>query len=189
MSGIEKDFHHLISEGLGFDMSDPNLKDTPQRVSRMYQELFKNVGKEFNGMTSFPNSEQYDQIIMMDNIHFTSVCSHHFLPFSGKAWFAYLPDQRLMGASKAARVITHYAAQPQLQENLCQQVVNYIEKDLQPQGIMLVMRAIHGCMACRGVYQYHGAGMITSSIRGVFKNPAARNEVMDLIKLSIMMEK
>jgi GTP cyclohydrolase I len=189
MSEIEKYFHHLMTEGLGLDLSDPNLKETPQRVSRMYQNLFKNLGKEFDGMTSFPNSENYDQIILMDTIHFTSVCSHHFLPFSGKAWFAYLPDQRLMGASKAARVITHYAAQPQLQENLCQQVTNYIENDLKPRGIMLVMRAIHGCMSCRGVYQYHGAGMTTSSIRGVFIDPAARSEVMDLIKLSIMMEK
>lgn len=189
MKEIAANFHQLMSKGLGFDMTDPNLKDTPQRVERMYNDLFKNVGKEFSGMTSFPNSEDYDQIVLMDNIHFTSVCSHHFLPFTGKAWFAYLPDKKLMGASKAARVITHYAAQPQLQENLCQQVTNYIENDLQPKGIMLVMRAIHGCMSCRGVYQYDGAGMMTSSIRGVFKDPAARNEVMDLIKLSVMMEK
>lgn len=186
---IQKHFHDLIFDGLGLSQDDPNLIDTPKRLERMYLDLFKNVGKEFKGMTSFPNTEKYDQIVLMDNMHFTSVCSHHFLPFSGKAWFAYLPDKRLMGASKAARVIAHYAAQPQLQENLCQQVVNFIENELQPKGIMLVMRAIHGCMSCRGVYQYAGAGMVTSSIRGSFKDAAARSEVMDLIKMSIMMEK
>jgi len=187
---IQKDFHHIISEGLGLDMSDPNLKDTPKRLEKMYKDFVKNTDKPFKGLTVFPNSDGYDQIILLDTIHFTSICSHHFIPFAGKAWFAYIPDELLLGASKPARVIEHYAARPQLQENLCQQVVKFISKQLKPLGIMLVMRAIHGCMSCRGIYQYHGAGMMTSSITGIFKeNKAPHDEVMDLIKMSIMMEK
>lgn len=190
MTEIQNDFHHIISQGLGLDMSDPNLKDTPKRLEKMYKEFTKNSKKSFGKLTVFPNSDGYDQIILLDTIHFTSMCSHHFLPFAGKAWFAYIPNEWLLGASKPARVIEHYAAQPQLQENLCQQVVQFIEDALKPKGIMLVLRATHGCMSCRGIYQYHGAGMMTSSITGVFKeHKGPHDEVMDLIKLSIMMEK
>lgn len=185
---IKENFLRIIKR-LGLDISDPNLAKTPERIEKMYKEFFKNEKKNFEGLTVFPNNEGYNQIILLDKIHFTSICSHHFLPFSGYAWFAYIPDDKLLGASKPARVIEHYSKKPQLQENLCQQVIECIGSQLNPKGMMLVMRAIHGCMSCRGINQYHGAGMITSSITGIFEeSKAAKDECLDLIKLSISME-
>ncbi len=186
---IEKTFQDILHIGFGLDVNDPNLIDTPKRLTKMYKDFFQNTYKSFGSLTTFPNTEKYNQIILLDKIHFTSICSHHFLPFSGYAWFAYIPNEKLLGASKPARVIEHYSKRPQLQETLCQQVVDFIEKELNPQGIMLVMRAIHGCMSCRGINQYHGAGMTTSAITGVFQTESAKNEVLSLISLSLKMDK
>lgn len=184
---IEKHIRSALSEGLGLDLTDPNLKDTPKRIAKMYKnEFFKGVGIEFEGLTTFPNDAGYDEIVLLDNIHFVSVCSHHFLPFYGQAWVAYIPDQEVIGASKPSRVISHYAARPQIQENLGKQVVDFLDKELKPKGVMLVMRAIHGCISNRGVNQYAGAGMVTSAVRGVFKeNPSTKAEALDLIKISL----
>src|SRR5574337_83306 len=119
---------------------------------------------------------------MIDNIHFTSVCSHHFLPFTGKAWFLYIPNEHdLIGASKMPRLVAHYAARPQLQENLCHEVLNRFVEVMQPKGAMLVMRAVHGCMSCRGVRQYNGTGMTSSAIYGSFTQESTRSEGMALI--------
>lgn len=179
----------LIKE-LGLDISNPNLSGTPARISKMFSEFFKNEGIEFEGLTSFPNDHKYDQIILLDNIHFVSICSHHFLPFHGLAWYAYLPDKELLGASKPARVIEHYSKRPQLQENLSEQIINFMDQKVKPKGSMLVMRAIHGCMENRGVNQYGGAGMITSSVRGKFKaDQKAKDEVLSLINLSVILNK
>lgn len=186
---IEKHFKALMKEGLGSDLTDPNLTGTPERIARMYAELFQGENKEFDGLTTFPNAENYDQIVLLDNIHFVSMCSHHFLPFAGLAWVAYIPDKKVLGASKPARVIKHYGARPQLQENLCEQVVNYLQTELAPKGVMVVMRAIHGCMSNRGINQYGGSGMVTSALRGVFKEEkSVKDEALDLIKMSIMLK-
>jgi GTP cyclohydrolase I len=179
--------HKLLVEGLGLDLNDPNLIDTPKRIAKMYcQELFHNVGEEFpeEDFRSFPNNEKYSQIVMVDNINFTSMCSHHFMPFSGKAWFLYIPDKTLVGVSKLPRLVEHYAARPQLQENLCHQIMNRFVEVVKPLGAMLVMRAIHGCMSCRGVRQYNNTGMVSSSIYGTFTHDATRAEGMSLIQLS-----
>lgn len=182
---VEKYFSLLMSEGLGLDLSDPNLIGTPERVSRMYAELFSGLNEELKVMTSFPNESKYDEIVMMDNINFVSVCSHHFLPFTGKAWVAYIPNKRVLGASKASRIIDHYAKRPQLQENLCDQVSTHLWYTLAPKGVAVVMRAVHGCMECRGIKQYDNAGMITSSLKGIFKeDPSTKLEVFNLIDLS-----
>ncbi len=190
-SPSEKHIRNFLEQGLGLDLNDPNLKGTPERIARMYgKEFFKGVDKEFEGLTVFPNDEKYDEIVLLDNIHFVSVCSHHFLPFSGLAWVAYIPNKSVVGASKPSRVITHYASRPQLQENLCQQVVSFLEEQLKPKGVMVVMRAIHGCMSNRGINQYAGAGMLTSAIRGVFKSDkSAKDEAFNLIKLSVSLNK
>jgi GTP cyclohydrolase I len=192
---VEEHIYLMLKDGLGFDMTDPNLIDTPKRIAKMYcKELFHAVNKEFpeKEFSKFPNTEKYNQITMLDNIHFTSVCSHHFLPFTGKAWFLYIPgdfdmsnESDLIGASKPARIIAHYAARPQLQENLCHQVMNRFVEVMQPKGAMLVMRAIHGCMSCRGVRQYNNTGMTSSAVYGAFNEPATRAEAMQLIQLSL----
>jgi GTP cyclohydrolase I len=177
----------MLVDGLGLNLENPNLKDTPRRIAKMYcRELFHNVGEEYpeEEFRSFPNEEKYDQIVMVDNIHFDSMCSHHFMPFSGKAWFLYQPDKKLMGVSKLPRIVEHYAARPQLQENLCHQILNRFVEVVQPKGVMLVMRAIHGCMSCRGVHQYNNTGMVSSAIYGSFHDPGTRAEGMSLIQLS-----
>jgi GTP cyclohydrolase I len=183
---VEEYFGKLMTEGLGLDLSDPNLKDTPHRVAKMYcEEFFKSLNINYPLITTFPNEQNYDEIILLDNIPFVSMCSHHFLPFSGKAWFAYIPDKKLVGASKINRLIAYYSAKPQLQENLSKEIVDCFVRLLEPKAVMLVMRAIHGCMACRGVKQGNDAGMMTSVVYGIFKEDSkSRAEVLNLIALS-----
>ena len=126
---VEKYFRLLLEEGLGLSLDDPNLSDTPKRVAKMYcQELFSGLSGEFKNWTVFKKENDYNQIIMADNIHFTSICSHHFLPFIGKAWVLYLPNTYIAGASKLVRVVEHYAARPQIQEKLCHDILNNLVK-------------------------------------------------------------
>ena len=179
-------FAQLMSKGLGFDLTDPNLKDTPKRVAKMYcREWFKSVGSEFTDFKSFPN-ESYKQIIMSDRIHFISICSHHFLPFTGLAWVSYIPNKVLIGASKMSRLVEHYASRPQLQETLTYQILNAFVEGIDPEGVMVVMRAVHSCMTCRGVKQIGGAGMQTSALHGAFYTPEVKSEALELIKLSLI---
>lgn len=183
---VEEYFKLLMTEGLGLDLSDPNLIGTPERVARMYGEMFSGLDNNFKGLTTFPNDKNYDEIVLLDNIFFVSMCSHHFLPFYGLGWVAYIPDKKIMGASKPARLINHFAAKPQLQENLGEEVVEFLDRELSPKAVMVVLRAEHGCMKCRGVKQYAGSGMLTSNIRGLFKeDPSTKAEAFNLIKLSM----
>jgi GTP cyclohydrolase I len=130
-------------------------------------------------MSMFPN-EGYDQIILMKHINFTSMCSHHFLPFYGEAHFAYIPNEWLVGASKMIRIIEHYAKRPQLQESLGQQIIDAFVKIVEPEGAMLVMEAKHMCIRCRGVGNT-GAKMVTSNLYGVFTKPEVKSEVLEMI--------
>ena len=172
-------------EAMGLDLTDPNLQETPARMARMYVELFRNVGKEYEGWKVFPNKDT-DQIIMGDNIHFTSTCSHHFLPFVGKAWLLYIPGETVVGLSKLSRVVEHYAARPQIQENLGTDILQNFVKHIKPKAFMIMIRAIHQCMSCRGVKQYAGAGMTTSAIHGEFTTDAsAKAEALQMIAMSM----
>lgn len=186
-SKVKLYFGLLMTEGLGLDLSDPNLSDTPARVAKMYcHEFFCNSNKEFDDFKSFPNTYKYNEIILSDRIYFVSMCAHHFLPFYGLAWVMYLPKDKLIGASKMSRMVTHYACRPQLQEHLCHQVLQCLVEGLKPRGAMVVMRASHGCMTCRGVKQMSGAGMVTSAVWGEFlKDADLKMEGLDLIKLSM----
>ncbi len=179
----------LLSElltTLGLDLNNPSLKDTPNRIAKMYlDEFFSSVDKDIPLFTSFPN-EGYDEIIMLDNINFISICSHHFLPFTGHAWMLYIPDKSLVGASKPARGIDFFSRKPQLQEHLCVEAMNNFVKEIAPKGAMLVMRATHGCMTCRSRCSASTSGMTTSAIYGAFKDSVVRSEGLDLIKISIM---
>jgi GTP cyclohydrolase I len=181
---ISDHIRHVI-QILGLDLDDPNLADTPKRIARMYRhDFFSNVGKEFEDFAKFPNDCGYDQIIVFDNIEFTSICSHHFLPFTGLAWLLYIPKEHLIGASKPARLIRHYSARPQLQERLCHEVINSFTKGIKPKAAMVYMRAVHGCMTCRGVRTSGGMG--NSAIYGLFrKDRSAKMEALELIKLSM----
>jgi len=185
---IKDCFKLIIEQGLGLSLDDPNLVGTPERMAKMYRHIFRNAKMECKPkLTKFPNEENIQELIMLDRIHFVSWCSHHFLPFEGYAWMGYIPDKFVIGASKPSRLIEHYSACPNLQEFLCMNCIKEFDKQIEPKGTILVMRAIHSCMRCRGVKQSGGAGMITSSLSGVLKKDAkARAEAMDLIKLSMM---
>jgi GTP cyclohydrolase IA len=171
---IENLFREILTAGLGLNIKDPNLTDTPKRVAKMYcQEFFSSIGKDRKELDSIatlcPNDHHFDEMVGRDNIPFISMCSHHFIPFYGKASFRYIPDKYLLGASKISRIIDFFARKPQLQENLTSEVMNYVVERVKPKGAMLIMRAVHGCISCRGVRDGEESDMITSSVYGNFK--------------------
>jgi len=183
---VEFYFKKLLEEGLYLDLKDPNLINTPKRVAKMYcHELLKGLNTNNPIISTFPNNNKYNQIILSDKILFSSLCSHHFLPFSGYAWVMYIPDKSLIGLSKMTRVVNHFASRPQLQEQLTHDIINFISNKLKPKGIMVVIRATHQCMICRGVKQHSGAGMVTSAIYGEFEKAEVRAEGLSLIQLGL----
>lgn len=186
--------YKLVLEGLSdafpvLDMSDPNLLDSHNRMSRALIEVCSGLGVQDKDVfsTTFP-AEEYDEVIILKDIPFVSLCSHHFFPFTGTAHVGYLPDvsngaeSKVVGLSKLARIVDAHAQRPQLQERLCADVKNAISKELKPAGVMVVIEAQHGCLNCRGAKK-HGAIMVTSALEGSFKeNPKLRKEFLSLIK-------
>ena len=171
-----------IMRVLGLDLNDPHLIDTPQRVGRMYLEIFRGLkDQEEPAITSFPNREGYSNMVIVKDIDFFSVCSHHMIPFFGKAHVAYIPGEKIVGLSKIARIVEFYARRPQLQERLTEEVVEFIEARLAPQGSIVVMEARHLCMEMRGV-EKSGAMTTTSALRGCFEDQKVREEFFDLLK-------
>ena len=160
----------------------PALAETPDRIARMYREVFSGleVDPEDGLRTIF--SEKYDEIVLLKDIPFSSMCEHHFLPFTGKAHVAYMPSGKVLGLSKLARAVDAYAKRPQVQERLTNQIADLIERVAEPRGVVVVIEATHTCMTIRGVKK-PGAEMITSAVKGIFReNLATRNEVMNLIR-------
>jgi GTP cyclohydrolase I len=172
-----------IMKVLGLDLRDPHLKDTPGRVARMYLEIFGGLedGNEPQ-ITTFPNEERYDNMVMVKDISFFSVCAHHLIPFFGQAHIAYIPGERIVGLSKLARIVEFYARRPQLQERLTEQIIRFIEEKIHPKGSMVVVEARHLCMEMRGV-EKPGALTVTSAVRGLFRDKMAREEFLDLLQL------
>ena len=167
---------------LGLDLNDPHLIGTPERVGRMYLEIFRGLeDQEEPAITSFPNREGYSNMVIVKDINFFSVCSHHMIPFFGKAHVAYIPDEKIVGLSKIARIVEFYARRPQLQERLTEEVVEFIEARLAPKGSIVVMEARHLCMEMRGV-EKPGAMTTTSALRGCFEDQRVREEFFDLLK-------
>lgn len=171
-----------ILEELGLNLEDPNLKETDRRVAKMYLEMFHGLreGAEPK-VTTFPNDENYSGMVMEKQIPFYSMCSHHLVPFYGHAHIAYIPSNRIIGLSKFPRILEFYAKRPQLQERLTEQVVTYLEENLEPIGAMVVIEARHLCVEMRGVKK-PGAVTVTSSIRGCFLERAVREEFLDLLR-------
>lgn len=183
VAGVEEALVTALGSYMGLDLSDPNLKDTPKRIAKMWcTEFCKNVGVEYEDYSAFPNDNGYDEIIVSDTIEFVSMCSHHFLPFYGKGWVAYMPDKTLVGLSKMSRAVCHYAARPQLQENLCKQVIDNFVAHVQPKACMVILKATHGCIACRGANQPNQK-MITSAVYGKASELSFKTEVFNLINL------
>ncbi len=167
---------------LGLDLTDPNLRETDERVARMYAEMFCGLreGAEPE-VTTFPNDEKYSAMVMEKQIPFYSMCAHHLVPFYGHAHIAYIPAERILGLSKFARILEFYAKRPQLQERLTEQVVGFLEDELRPQGAMVVIEARHLCVEMRGVKKV-GALTVTSAIRGIFHHRSQREEFLDLLR-------
>lgn len=151
---------------LGQDPERAGLRDTPARVARAYAELL--APSAFN-MTTFPNEERYDELVLVSDIPFVSLCEHHLLPFSGVAHVAYVPDGRLLGLSKLPRVVDHFAGRLQLQERLTVQVAEWLMERLQPRGVGVVVQAEHACMSLRGVRK-PGTRTITSALHGLLRD-------------------
>ncbi|MEE3233792.1 MAG: GTP cyclohydrolase I FolE [Candidatus Latescibacterota bacterium] len=176
--------HHFseIMRVLGLDLDDPHLQGTPARVGRMYLEIFRGlVDQAEPEITCFPNDEKYSNMVVVRNIEFFSVCSHHMIPFFGCAHIAYIPSEKIIGLSKIARIVEFYARRPQLQERLTEQVVDFIDEKLHPTGAMAVLEARHLCMEMRGV-EKTGAETTTSALRGCFEEPRVRDEFFELIR-------
>lgn len=171
----------ILSE-LGLDLSESNLHDTDRRVAKLYLEMFHGLeeGAEPK-VTTFPNSERYSAMVMEKQIPFYSMCAHHLVPFYGHAHLAYIPNEQILGLSKFARILEFYAKRPQLQERLTEQVANYLESKLKPQGVMVVIEARHLCVEMRGVRK-PGAMTVTSAIRGIFHQKPVREEFLDLLR-------
>jgi len=171
-----------VIELLGLDMADPNLTETPERVARMYLEMFHGLSEGAEPtVTFFPNDERYQAMVMEKDIPFYSLCSHHFVPFYGHAHIAYIPNDKIAGLSKLPRILEFYARRPQLQERLTEQVAGFLAEKLSPQGVMVVIEARHLCVEMRGVKK-PGALTVTSAIRGIFYNRPVREEFLDLLK-------
>jgi GTP cyclohydrolase I len=170
-----------IMKELNLDLEDPNFEETPERVAKMYLELFHGL---FEGsepkVTTFPNEEGYHHMVIERDIPFYSMCAHHFIPFYGHAHVAYIPAGRIVGLSKLARIVDFYACRPQLQERLTEQVASFLWSKLEPMGVMVVVEARHLCVEMRGVKK-PGALTTTSALRGCFADRKVREEFLALV--------
>lgn len=166
---------------VGEDPDREGLRKTPNRVARSYAELTAGLQVDPRDYLETVFKNGYNQVVLLRNIPFHSMCEHHLLPFTGHAHVAYLPDGKVLGLSKIARLVDGFALRPQLQERLTDQIADALMDGLQPRGAVCVVEATHNCMTIRGIKK-QGASMVTSAIRGVFQSDAAsRGEVLALI--------
>lgn len=174
-----------ILEAIGEDPDREGLLDTPDRVARMYEEIYSGIHQDpRDHLKVIFKDEEHEELVLVRDVPFYSCCEHHLVPFFGKAHIAYLPKEgRLTGLSKLARVIETLAKRPQLQERITKYAADIIMKELNPYGVIVVVEAEHMCMTMRGVKK-PGSKTITSAVRGIFeKDIAARAEAMSLITM------
>lgn len=173
----------LILEGVGEDVGREGLLDTPDRVARLYQEVFAGLHESADEHLKTVFGEDHEELVLVKDIPFFSMCEHHLVPFFGKAHVAYIPKGGMVtGLSKLARTVETIAQRPQLQERITYTVANEIVSTLEPHGVMVVLEAEHMCMTMRGVKK-PGSMTVTSAVRGTFEeDQAARSEVLSLIK-------
>jgi GTP cyclohydrolase I len=165
---------------LGQDPTAEHLQDTPRRVAAAYSELL--TPRSFN-LTTFPNDEGYDELVLARDIPVHSLCQHHLLPFSGVVHVAYLPGERILGLSKLARVVELFARDLQVQERLTKQVADWLQLRLQPKGVGVVIEAEHLCMSLRGV-RARGSSTVTSALHGLLRDdPRSRAEFFSLARV------
>jgi GTP cyclohydrolase I len=179
---IEKAVREIL-EAIGENPDRDGLQRTPERVARMYAEIFRGLGEDPASHLSVTFEADHDEMVLVRDIPLYGVCEHHLVPFAGRAHVAYIPgpDGRITGLSKIARLVEGYARRPQVQERLTTQIADALVEVLRPDGVLVMMEAEHLCMSMRGVKK-PGALTVTSAVRGLFKtNPATRSEAMSLI--------
>ena len=166
---------------VGENTEREGLKMTPQRVATMYAELLAGMREDPKEHISRVFTESYDEIVLLCDIPFYSICEHHLMPFIGSAHVAYLPTGVILGVSKLARIVDCFAHRLQAQERLTNQIADFIMGNLKPRGAAVVLEASHSCMTIRGIKK-PGSIMVTSALRGLFKkDPRSRNEIMSLV--------
>jgi GTP cyclohydrolase IA len=173
----------LILNAIGEDPNREGLLDTPKRVAKMYEEVFSGLNEDPKKHFETIFSEDHEELVLVKDIPFYSMCEHHLVPFFGKAHVAYIPKNgRVTGLSKLARAVEAVAKRPQLQERITSTVADSMMEKLEPHGVMIVVEAEHMCMTMRGVKK-PGSKTITTAVRGIFAEDAiARSEVLTLIK-------
>ena len=170
-----------ILAAVGEDPDREGLLETPARVARMYAEMFAGLKSDPSRHLAKVFTEEYDEIVLVRDISFCSMCEHHLLPFTGKAHIAYLPSGKVVGLSKLARVVEEVAMRPQVQDRLTHTVADLVESRLSARGVAVVVDSTHSCMTMRGV-RTPGSLCLTSAMRGIFRDdPKSRSEVLGLI--------
>ena len=183
--GFDQDrLQHAVRELLAACGEDPDregLKDTPARVARMYGEMFSGLHDDPKVHLRKFFTEKYDEVVLVRDISFCSMCEHHLLPFVGKAHIGYMPNGRVIGLSKLARVVDTVARRPQVQERLTETVADLLVSELDARGVAVVIEATHSCMTIRGIKK-PGSVCVTSAMKGTFRDDiASRTEIMQLI--------
>ena len=166
---------------VGEDPAREGLRETPARVARMYAELFSGLHQDPRRHLKKFFTQTCDEVVLVRNISFNSMCEHHLLPFMGKAHIGYLPDGRVIGLSKLARVVESVARRPQVQERMTEEIADLLVEELRARGVAVVIEAVHTCMTIRGVCK-PGAVCVTSAMKGIFRSKvSSRAEIMTLI--------
>jgi GTP cyclohydrolase I len=177
---IERAIREILIS-IGEDPDREGLVNTPNRVARAYAELMAGLAEDPKAHLKTVFHERYDEVVLLRDIEFHSLCEHHLLPFTGRAHVAYLPDGKVVGLSKLARLVEGFARRPQVQERLTGQIADALMEELNPIGAACVIEATHTCMTIRGARK-PGSIMVTSALRGIFKeNPSSRAEVLALM--------
>lgn len=177
---IEKAVRDIL-EAIGEDANREGLVNTPKRVARMYEELFSGLRSDPGRHVEHVFTENYDEIVLLRDVPFHSMCEHHLLPFMGKAHVAYLPRGKVLGISKLARIVSDFARRPQMQERMTTQIAEFLMDRIDARAVGVVLEATHTCMTIRGI-EKPGSVMVTSAMLGVFRSDArSRAEVMGLL--------
>lgn len=180
MPRIERAVREILA-AVGEDPEREGLVETPGRVARMYAELFSGLHEDPRSYLQKTFTEKYDEVVLVRDISFNSMCEHHLLPFMGKAHIGYLPDGKVIGLSKLARVVEAVSRRPQVQERMTETIANLLVEELNAKGVAVVVEATHSCMTIRGVRK-PGSLCVTSAMKGLFRsNLSTRSEVMQLI--------
>jgi len=183
ISKVEEKFEEIF-DLLHFNRNDPQLEESPHRIAKMYvNEVFSGNYDEQPKITVFPNTKEYDEMVVLGPIQIKSMCSHHWMPFLGNAYVAYIPGDKVVGISKLVRITKWFMRRPQIQEELTKQIADFVQETLDPLGVAVFIEATHMCMVMRGVEESENSSMRTSDLRGVFRSkPEVREEFFHLIK-------